>query len=217
MARPVIEYFYATHSAYAYLGAPRLYEICAHWNCTLIHRPFELSPVVEHAGGQPFAGRSQAHVDYFFGRELERWAAFRGLPMLSHRPTHHDQPLTLSSGLLIAAIEAGTDIDALSFAILQAHWRDDINLMEEAALLAAARSAGIEAKPFLDRSLEDDIQAILEENTAEAKRLCLFGSPTYILDGDPYYGQDHLELLAAGLEDPFPASSFRNPAVGQAT
>ena len=60
-----IEYFYPTHSAYAYLGSKRLGEICAAHHCELVHRPFLLSPVVEQAGGQPFAGRSQAHVDYF--------------------------------------------------------------------------------------------------------------------------------------------------------
>lgn len=216
MARPVIEYFYSTHSAYAYLGAPKLAEICAAHGCELRHHPFELSPVVERAGGQPFARRSQSHVDYFFGRELERWAAFRGLPMLRHRPTFHDNALTLSSGMLLAAIEAGQDPDALSFALLQAHWRDDADLMAPDHLARAAHSAGIDATPLLARAIADDIQTQFQANTVEAKSRNLFGSPTYILNGDPYYGQDHLELLEAALVNPFPPPAFRNPRLGRA-
>lgn len=213
MTKNVIEYFYSTHSAYAYLGAKRLYEICRANGCTLIHRPIELSPVVKHSGGQSFAGRTQAHVDYFFGRELERWAAYRDLPMVDFRPTYHDNALHLSSGMLIAAEQMGMNINALSFALLQAHWRDDIDLMSEADLTKAAQSVDIDAAPLLTRAMTPEVQAVLEANTQEAKDRSLFGSPSYVLDGDLYYGQDHLELMEHALTTPYPAPQFTNPSV----
>lgn len=214
MAEHKIEYFYSTHSAYAYLGSKRLSEICAAHDCQLIHRPFELSPVVEHSGGQPFAGRSQAHVDYFFGREIERWAAFRDVPIIDYRPTYHDNALSLSSGMVIMAERLGQDVDALTHALLQAHWCDDIDLMNADHLAAAARTAGLAPAPLLDGATDPDVQAIFAANTRAARDMNLFGSPTYILDGDPYYGQDHLELLEHALTRPFPQSSFVNPSVG---
>lgn len=152
MSTHEIEYFYSSHSAYAYIGARRLAEIAAEFDCKIIHRPFELSPTVEKSGAPPFAGRSQAHVDYYFGREIERWAAYRGVPIVNHRPTHHDQPLALSSGMLIAAGLAGLDQNALSHAILKAHWADDIDLTDEAALSQAARSVGVDPAPLLARA-----------------------------------------------------------------
>lgn len=213
MTRHRIEYFYSTHSAYAYLGSKRLGEICAVHGCTLVHRPFQLSPVVEQAGGQPFAGRSQAHVDYFFGREIERWAAFRGVPIIPYRPTHHDNALTLSSGMVIMADRFGWDVDALAHALLQAHWRDDIDLMNPDHLSKAAQVAGLDPAPLLAGAMDPDVQAVLADNTQTALEMNLFGSPTYVLDGDPYYGQDHLELLEHALTQPFPAPKFRNPDV----
>ncbi len=213
MTQHTIDYFYSTHSAYAYLGAPRLSEICAKHDVTLNHRPFELSPVVEAVGGLSFAGRTQAHVDYFFGRELERWAAFRGLDMLTHRPTYHDNALHLSSGLLIAAGAQGHDLDALSFALLQAHWRDDIDLADPDHLRRACHSIGIDAAPLLDIALSDAPQATFAANTKAAKGLNVFGSPTYVLNGDMYYGQDHLDLLEHALTTPYPPFTFQNPSV----
>ena len=41
---PTIEYFYSAHSAYAYLGAQKLAQMCSDYNCTLLHRPIYLSP-----------------------------------------------------------------------------------------------------------------------------------------------------------------------------
>ncbi|GAA6181366.1 2-hydroxychromene-2-carboxylate isomerase [Shimia sp. NS0008-38b] len=216
MTKRTIEYFYSTHSAYAYLGAPRLMEISQAHGCSLVHRPFELSPVVEQAGGLSFAGRSQAHVDYFFGREIERWAQFRGLDVLDHRPTHHDNALHLSSGVLIAAHARGLDLDALSFAFLQAHWRDDIDLDDADALATAALKVGIDAAPLIDAAMKPATQAVFEDNTQRAKSLNLFGSPTYILQGEMFYGQDHLELLNHALTTPFTPSTFRNPSVAGA-
>ena len=209
-----IEYFYSTHSAYAYLGAKRLIEICTEFDCRLVHRPFLLSPVVEAAGGQPFAGRTQGHVDYFFGREIERWAAFRGVPVISHRPVHHDNPLTLSSGVIIRAGHLGLDQDALAHAILRAHWVEDIDLMNADALIAAAASVDIHAAPLVEDALSEPVQKILRANTEEAIARGFFGSPTYVWQGDPFYGQDHLELLAFALQAPFPAPTFKNPTVG---
>ena len=211
-----IEYFYSTHSAYAYLGSKRLMEICAAYDCQLVHRPFNLSPVVEHSGGQPFAGRSQAHVDYFFGREIERWAAFRDVPIIDFRPTYHDNPLQLSSGVVIAADHLGLDTNAIAQALLQAHWRDDIDLANSAHLSKAISEIDIDPAPLLQAALTSEVQAVFAKNTKTARDLNLFGSPTYILNGDPYYGQDHLELLEYALQKPFPKSQFKNPAVDSA-
>jgi len=210
---PEIEYFYSAHSAFAYIGSAKLREICAAHGCRLLHRPIDLRPVVERAGGLPVARRSQAHVAYFFGREIERWAEYRGVPIIAHRPTHHDNPLDLSNGMLIAAVEQGADVDALSHALLQAHWRDDIDLADPAALAEAAVGAGVDPAPLLAAARSDRVQAIHRGNTEDAIARSVFGSPTYVVDGDMFYGQDHLELIDRALARPFAAPAFRNPAV----
>lgn len=208
-----IDYFYSAHSAYAYLGARKLYQICAALGVELNHVPIQLSPVVEAAGGAPFAGRTQAHVDYFFGREIERWAEWRGVPVISFRPTHHDNPLDLPNGMIIAAQEAGEDVDALSFAILQAHWRDDADIADAETLKRLATGIGMAADPLLDAARSAPVQAIHRTNTETAIALPVFGSPTYVVDGDPFYGQDRLDLIERALTTPFAPAGWTNPPV----
>ena len=46
----------------------------------------------------------------------------------------------------------------------------------------------------------DAVQRIYEANTAEAIRINAIGSPTYVLNGEVFWGQDRLDLLADALE-----------------
>jgi 2-hydroxychromene-2-carboxylate isomerase len=209
-----IEYFYSAHSAFAYIGAQRLMQICADRGARLVNRPIALSPVVEAAGGLPFRGRSAAHVDYFFGREIERWAEWRNVEIIGFRPTWHDNPLDLPNGMLIAASEQGADVDQLSYAVLRAHWRDDADIADPDALRRAADSVGVDPDPLLDAALSDAIQHIHRKNTEEAIARNLFGSPTYGVNGDMFYGQDRLDFVERALERPFRPSGFRNPRPG---
>ena len=200
---PPIEYFYSTHSAYAYLGSARLMEIARTAGRRIVHRPIDLGPVIQAARGERFSGFSGAYRAYFFGREIERWSEFRAAPAINYRPTHHDNDLSLSSGMIIAAVSIGQNADALAHAILEAHWRDDADHAEPGTLARLATAAGYDAGRLLELACDPGIQAIFRANTEEAVQRSVFGSPTYFVDGDMFYGQDRLELVERALRTPF--------------
>lgn len=195
-----IEYFYSAHSAYAYLGAWELERIATEAKATIVHRPFDFAPVMAAAGSKSFKERSQAHIEYFFGREMIRWAQLRELPMIGHRPTHHDNPLALANGAIIAA---GPEAGVLSRAILQAHWRDDADISDPATLFRLAQETGFDASALLGAATSDTIQNQHDANTKEAISRSVFGSPTYFVGGDMFYGQDRLFMVEQALRRPF--------------
>ncbi|MEM9139900.1 MAG: 2-hydroxychromene-2-carboxylate isomerase [Pseudomonadota bacterium] len=209
----ILEYVYSAHSAYAYLGSAELARICARHDVTLVHKPILLTPVVEAQGSQPFRARSQAHVDYFFGRQIERWAEHRGVPIVKFRPTHHDADYALASGMIIALGETGAKTDAMAHGLLEAHWREDADLSDPETLASVARGLGHDAAALLDQAASESVQATLRANSDWARDRNVFGSPTYIVGGDPFYGQDHLALVEHAITQPFAAPEWRNPAV----
>ncbi|MEM8536444.1 MAG: 2-hydroxychromene-2-carboxylate isomerase [Pseudomonadota bacterium] len=209
-----VTYVFSAHSAFAYLGSERLAQICRQHGAQLIHKPILLSPVVEAQGGQPFAMRTQAHVDYFFGREIERWAEYRNVPIINHRPTHHDADYTLAAGMIIALGDSGPAVDAMAHALLQAHWRDDADLSDHDALRAVASALGHDWQSLFATAASEKVQQTLQDNTAWARDNGVFGSPTYFVDGDMFYGQDRLELVARALQQSFEPARFRNPKTG---
>lgn len=204
---PDIEYFYSTHSAFAYLGSAKLMEIAKAAGRKIIHRPVLLAPVVKAARGHNFTAYSNAHRAYFFGREIERWSEYRNAPAIGYRPTHHDNDLTLSSCMIIAAVQSGLSADNLAHTILQAHWRDDADHADPDTLSRIATEAGYDASSLLEQARSADVRAQLQANTDEALERSVFGSPTYFVDGDMFYGQDRLELVEHALKTPFKVSS----------
>lgn len=213
--RPMTDiiYYYSPHSAFAYLGSAKIMQICADHGLTLVHRPIALSPVVEAQGSLPFRARTQAHVDYFFGREIERWAELRDVPVVSFRPTYHDADYTLASGMILALGDRGDRVDAMSHAILEAHWRDDADLSDVLTLRALAERLGHDADDLLERAQSDQVAAQYAANSQMALAASVFGSPTYVLDGEVFYGQDRLELLERAIARPFTPTRWVNPSV----
>lgn len=200
---PVIEYFYAAHSAFAYIGSARLSEIAQAAGCTITHRPYDLRVALAALGPGATGSLTPARRSYFFGRELERWAEYRGVPILKGTPTHHANDIGLPNCLLIAGIERGLDIDRLAHTLLEAHWVRDDDLASPATLRRLADAAGYDGATLLADADSASVRDIYRRNTEEAIRRSVFGSPTYFVDSDMFYGQDHLELVARALERRF--------------
>jgi len=198
-----IEYFYSVHSAFAYLGSARFKEIAQEAGRRIVHRPVDLGPVVQAARGHGFGAFTPAHRAYYFGREIVRWSEFRRAPTIGRRPTHHDNDLTLASCMIIAAVDAGLSADNLAHAILEAHWRNDADHADPDTLASIASDAGYDAGLLLERAGNADVRAQFQANTEEAIARSVFGSPTYFVDGDMFYGQDRLELVERALQTPF--------------
>ena len=199
----VIEYFYSAHSAFAYLGSRRLMAIAKAAGAEIIHKPNDLRLVLEAIGLANFAERSDAHKAYYFKREVDRWSEYRDAPVLGYRPTYHDNGIALSNGMLIAGLEQGLDVGELAHAMLEAHWRDDADLDDRQTLADIARKIDVDPDPLLAAAMSDEIQALYRANTQEAIDRAVLGSPTYFVDGDMFYGQDHLEMVERALVKPF--------------
>jgi 2-hydroxychromene-2-carboxylate isomerase len=163
----------------------------------------DLRKVVAVTGPGWTGGPTPERRSYFFGREIERWAEFRAAPVMQGTPTHHDKDMTLCNGMLIAGLLQEVDIDQLAHCMLEAHWRDDADLADKKTLIQLGNSAGIDPEPLLDAALSPQVQAVYASNTEEAISRSVFGSPTYFVDGDMFYGQDHLEMVERALERPF--------------
>jgi len=200
---PDIEYFYSAHSAFAYLGAKRLSEIAAASGQRVIHKPIDLNLVLAAVHPNGFRGRSKAHLSYYFGREIERWAEYRELPVKGGTPANHRNDTTLANTMLIASAALGQDVDSLAFVVMQAHWGNHADLADRATLAALATSVGQAPDTLFDLAETSKTKATYEANTAEAIERSVFGSPTYFVDGDMFYGQDHLEFVERAISQPF--------------
>jgi 2-hydroxychromene-2-carboxylate isomerase len=197
-----IDYYYSTRSIYAHFGAQRIVELARRFGRRLVHRPIDLSRVVPAAGSLPFDKRSAAHKAYQFGREIERWSEYLGIPARVD-PVHHFGDRRLSAGVILAAQAAGADVDRLHVDMLAALWRDDRDLSSAEVLASLVSGVGADAQAILDAARCADVQAAFDQCTELAMASGVPGSPTYIVDGELFYGQDRLMMVERALQRPF--------------
>ena len=113
------------------------------------------------------------------------------------RPTHSSRRRKVS-------VVPGTDIQALRFTLQDSSYRrDDADLADATTLASLGAKAGLDPVPLLDAALSPESRAVYEANAEEAIRRSVFGSPTYFVHGDMFYGQDRLELVERTLKQPF--------------
>lgn len=198
-----IEYFYSAHSAYAYIGSKRFMSIACAAKRRIVHRPMDLRKVVAVTGPGATNSRTPERRAYFSEREIQRWAEYRNTPLAPAWPRYHDNDIMLPNCALIAALQQGNEINALAHAMLEHHWRDDANLADHATLAEIISSVRLDPQPILAHALSQQVQATYRANTEEAIQRSVFGSPTYFMDDDMFYGQDHLEMMERALHKPF--------------
>lgn len=195
----MIEYFYSAHSAFAYFGSTALTKIAREAGAEIVHKPMDLRRVVAAAKGADFKGYGDAHMAYFFGVEIDRWAEYRDAPVMGHMPTHHAKEIETSNCFLIAAIEQNENVERLAHILLEAHWRDDADLADAATLVRLADAGGFDGAALLDGAKSSKVHEIYEKNTDEAIARSVFGSPAYVVEGEMFYGQDRLDFVKRAL------------------
>jgi 2-hydroxychromene-2-carboxylate isomerase len=131
--------------------------------------------------------------------ELQRWRDKRGLKF-HLQPANWPFNARLADGVVIAAIEAGHDPEPFVRRAFAAVWEDQLNLTDPATLAKLADDSALPGKQLVERSGSDEISAVYEQNRQDALAADVFGSPGYVLDGEVFWGQDRIELLADALK-----------------
>jgi len=192
-----IEYFYWINSDWAYLGNDRLEEIAARHNAEIDYMPVDLPHVYSRTGGIVLSKRSKERQDYREA-ELKRWCQKLGIHV-NPTPRFMCPNGELASRVVIAAKFAGLDLAPLSQAILRAEWVHDKDISDEATLADVIASVNYDNDALLSAARA---QSVLDEYRAYTERAIAagaFGSPTYVLDGEVFWGQDRLDFLEAAL------------------
>lgn len=70
-------------------------------------------------------------------------------------------------------------------------------------LAQVASEAGLAPGPLRRAALEPAVQQEFARNSDDAVAMGVFGSPTYVVDAEMFYGQDRLVMVERALRQPF--------------
>jgi 2-hydroxychromene-2-carboxylate isomerase len=193
-----IDYYFSLQSPWAYIGHNAFRQVVSDYNCKVNCKPVVLVDLFSETGGLPLAKRHPVRQRYRL-LELQRWGDRRGLSF-HIRPAHWPFNAALADQLVIAIMEAGHDPDPFLRRAFPAVWEQQLDLANPDTLIALADQSGLPGQSLVARAGSEEIAAQYARNREEAVAADVFGSPVYVLDGEVFWGQDRIELLADALK-----------------
>jgi carboxymethylenebutenolidase len=150
------------------------------------------------SGGLPLGQRAPQRQAYRLV-ELARWREHLGLPLNLH-PAFFPVPGDDVARLLIAVdqahgADAAMDLTGRVLAAVWAQERDIANAQTRAELLAEAGLPDACAAA----AQTSEVLATYQRYTQQALDAGVFGAPSYVIEGELFWGQDRLDFVEARL------------------
>ncbi len=194
-----IDYYLAPQSPWTYLGHARFVAMAQAAKASVRVLPVDLGgKVFPVSGGLPLAQRAPQRQAYRLA-ELARWREHLQMP-LNIKPRFFPVPGDEAARLIIAVDQAdGSDAALrLTGAVLAAVWAQERDINSAATRAELLAECGLAAARAYDAKASA-VQAAYERYTQQAIDAGVFGSPSYVLGGEIYWGQDRLDFVQRAL------------------
>ncbi len=196
--------FFTLSSPWAYLGHPLFVSIAARYRAAIRFRPMAVGLLFGETGGLPLPRRHPVRQRYRLV-ELQRWRERRSMPLLL-QPRSVPFDASLADRCVIALSAAGRDPEPFIRRASAGVWAEERDLADAAVLAEILREVGVEdAAAVLEHAGAPETAGLYAANGAAALAAGVFGAPSYVLDGEVFWGQDRLELLDEALASARPA------------
>lgn len=194
-----VDYYFAPQSPWTYLGHERFAALVRETAAAVRVLPADLGKVFPISGGLPLHKRAPQRQAYRL-LELRRFSAALGVPL---NPEPRFFPVAGDpAARLITAVALRDGADAamrITGAVTAAVWAQERDIADPSVLAELLAETHLnEAR--LAQSQQADVQTLYEQQTQAAIDAGVFGAPSYVIDGELFWGQDRLEFVARRLQ-----------------
>ncbi|WP_085715257.1 2-hydroxychromene-2-carboxylate isomerase [Pseudomonas sp. B28(2017)] len=191
-----VEFYFDLGSPATYLAYTQLPKICAQTDTRLIYIPLLLGGVFKATGNAspvtvPAKGR------YMF-QDLERYAKRYGVP-LKFNPHFPINTLMLMRAVTGMQLRHPDRFAAFIDCLFKAIWVDGRSLDAPATVAAVLSENGFDPQEVLALTADEEVKALLKDNTEKAVKRGVFGAPSMFVDNQLYFGQDRLDFVLEAL------------------
>jgi 2-hydroxychromene-2-carboxylate isomerase len=192
-------FFFDPVSPYSWIALMRAERFAADHGVRWIPRPIVYAALLDaHRLVGPVEVPAKRRYTFI---DVQRSAARAGLRLVGP-PAH---PFRSIEALRTICLFAGDPAElALAARIADAAWGEGRALTDLAVLTDIVSRAGLDARGLAERIADERVKTQLRRNTDEALGLGVFGVPSFVLDGELFWGHDRLEHLADRLAGALP-------------
>lgn len=193
-----VRFYYDFSSPNAYFAAVLLPQLAARRSARIEYKPFLLGGLFKTLGVHMTPGMSSTNKAAHTQRDLERWGRKHDIPFRfpSRFPMNTVKPLRIA-----LALDAVPELrERFVLSIFRAYWVEDRDISDDAVLKDLLAGLGVDADALLARAEDPELKDKLRTATDEAVQAGVFGAPTFIVDGELFFGKDRLDFVEDALE-----------------
>lgn len=186
---PVIDFWYSIGSTYSYLTIMRLPEISGNAGIRFNWRPFNVRHVMIEQNNIPFHNKPVKSA--YMWRDIERRAHSYGLSPRLPAP-YPLQGLVIANQVAIFGAKEGW-VEDYTRVTYRRWFESGEPAGEDPNLSATLTEIGKNPAEILAKAESEDAAHALAAATEEAMSLGVFGSPSFVVSGEVFWGDDRLE------------------------
>ncbi len=199
----MIEFFFDCSSPWTYLAFRNLQPLAAELDVPIIWRPVLVGGIFNSVNKAMYASREDPDTpkNRYVLKDLQDCARETGVNIFFPPRVFPVNSVKAMRGCLWIARSGLAHDRFLAFveATFAAYFTAQHDISQDAVLAAICAQAGINADAFLLGIAQADVKAALKANTDEAMQRGAFGSPTFFIGNDMYFGNDRLPLVRSAL------------------
>ncbi|HET8995387.1 MAG TPA: DsbA family protein [Acetobacteraceae bacterium] len=184
-----IDFWFSIGSTYSYLTVMRLNDVQASGGVTFTWCPFNVRDIMVEQNNRPFVGKPVKSA--YMWRDIERRAAMYGLPV--RVPAPYPLPeLEFANRVAILAAEEGWCAE-YAIATYQRWFQLGQEPGTEPNLSDSLREVGQDPQRVIAEARAGRIGNALRAATDRARAAGVFGSPTFVVGTELFWGDDRLD------------------------
>ncbi len=191
-----LEFYFDFGSPTAYLAHKRLGQLASQYPLEVHYKPMLLGGIFK-ATGNASPITIPAKGQYMMGHDLPRFAKRYGVEM-NPNPHFPINTLNLMRGA-IAAERLGC-FNAFVDAVYDAVWVQGKNMGDLEVVTQVLNDMDMDAQALLALSQDPEVKAELIAGTEAAVARGIFGTPTFFMGEEMYFGQDRLDFVEEALQ-----------------
>lgn len=195
MAEP-IEFWFDFSSPYAYFAAIEVEQRLARFGRPIEWRPFLLGAAFQRTGMAPI-NRTPMRGDYA-AHDFRRIAAILGVPFVL-REDHPFPSQALARAYYWFRARGRNRAVAFAAAAFAAYYGQGTALRDADAVVTLAATLTGEPDALSAWLAGEEARLVLRQRTSEALDKGVFGSPFFLVDGEPFWGWDRLGMVETWL------------------
>jgi len=195
----MIECFFDCSSPWTWLGFRNLQPLAAECGRSVRWRPILVGGVFNAVNPSVYASREHPvpAKQAYMRKDLQDWARLAGLDIRHPPSVFPVNSVKAMRGCIW--IEPRGLLVPFAEAVFEAYWTRDQDISQDAVLASVCEGLGIDPVEFAAGIARQDVKDALRANTEELMARGGFGSPTFFIGDDMYFGNDRLPLVREAL------------------